>query len=231
MQTGLMYYNSYGEGIMERKIHPILKSMIPLVEGIATTFGKNCEVVLHEINGTRKSIIKIYNGHVTGRTLGSPMLDIGIHALMRDDDKVSNIVNYKTKSLNGHILKSSTMFIKDEKNEIIGCMCINIDISQFVVAQNALRELVQTDMDVELTVDDSISNNVNNVLTNIVTQILEATGKPVAYMNKEEKVNIVKNLNEQGAFLIKGAIDYVAKILCVSRYTIYNYLDEIRINE
>jgi len=218
------------EEIMEREVHPILKSMIPLIEGIGATFGKNCEVVLHEINGSKKSIVSIYNGHVTGRSLGSPMLDIGIKALTKDDN-VNNILNYKNKSSNGHILKSSTTFIRDEKDEIIGCLCINIDISQFVVAQKALEELVHTNLTAEVSLEDATSNSINDVLTNLVAQILEDTGKPVVYMNKEEKVNIVKRLNEQGAFLIKGAIDYVAKILCVSRYTVYNYLDEIRVNE
>ncbi len=215
---------------MERKIHPILKSMIPLIEGIATTFGKNCEVVLHEINGSQKSILAIHNGHVTGRSLGSPMLDIGIKALKKDDS-VSNIYNYRNKSAHGHILKSSTTFIRDEEDDIIGCLCINIDISQFVVAQKALEELIHTNLSTEAELDDNAPNNVNEILTNIVRQTLEDTGKPVAYMNKDEKVNVVKKLNDQGAFLIKGAIDYVAKILCVSRYTVYNYLDEIRINE
>lgn len=215
---------------MEREMHPILKSMIPLIEGIASTFGKNCEVVLHEINGSKKSIVAIHNGHVTGRSLGSPMLDIGIKALTKDES-VKNILNYKNKSADGHILKSSTTFIRDEKGEIIGCMCINIDISQFVVAQRAIEEFIQTNLETEVGLEDPTHNSINDVLTNLVSKILEDTGKPVAYMNKEEKVNIVKKLNEQGAFLIKGAIDYVAKILCVSRYTVYNYLDEIRINE
>ena len=49
-------------------------------------------------------------------------------------------------------------------------------------------------------------------------------------MSKEDKVSIVEALEEKGVFLIKGAVDYVAKVLCVSRYTIYNYLDEIRVN-
>lgn len=218
------------EKIMEKEIHPILKSMIPLIDGIAATFGRNCEVVLHEINGSKKSIIAIHNGHVTGRSLGSPMLDIGIQALTKDDN-VSNILNYSNKSSNGHILKSSTMFIKDDNDNVIGCLCINIDISQFVVAQKALDELIHTSLDAEVSLGDATLNSVNDVLTNIVAQTLAATGKPVAYMNKEEKVGVVKKLNEQGAFLIKGAIDYVAKILCVSRYTVYNYLDEIRINE
>lgn len=215
---------------MKKEIHPILKSIIPLIEGIAATFGKNCEVVLHEINGSHKSIVAIHNGHVTGRTLASPMLDIGIKAL-NQDDSVSNIINYKNKSPHGHVLKSSTTFIRDENDSIIGCLCINIDISQFVLAQKALEEFIHTSLTTDIDVDDSTSNSVNDVLTNIVRQTIEDTGKPVAYMNKDEKVHVVKKLNEQGAFLIKGAIDYVAKILCVSRYTVYNYLDEIRINE
>ncbi len=215
---------------MEKNIHPILKSIVPLVNSVAETLGKNCEVVLHEINGNKKSIVAIKNGNITGRSIGSPMLDVGIKALTKDDN-VDNILNYKNKSSDGRILKSSTTFIRDEKEKIIGCLCINIDISQFVLAKNALNELVQTDVNAEVSLEDFDSNSVNDVLVNIVSSTIESTGKPVAYMSKEEKVNVVKKLNEKGAFLIKGAIDYVAKILCVSRYTVYNYLDEIRINE
>ncbi|WP_026475709.1 helix-turn-helix transcriptional regulator [Alkaliphilus transvaalensis] len=214
---------------MARSLHPILKSMIPMVEGIARTIGRNCEVVLHEINESKKSIISIYNGHVTGRSIGSPMMDVGLKAA-RQGNNVDNILNYKNKSSDGKVLKSSTMFIKDEQGVVIGCLCINIDISEFVVAQKSLEELIQTDSKVEMNMGEFVHNNVNDVLMNIVSETLENFGKPVAYMNKEEKVNIVKTLDGQGAFLIKGAIDYVAKILCVSRYTIYNYLDEIRVN-
>lgn len=214
---------------MANTLHPILKSMIPMVEGIARTFGKNCEVVLHEISDSKKSIVAIYNGHVTGRSVGSPMLDVGLKAVRKGND-ADNILNYRNKSSDGRVLKSSTMFIRNEQEEIIGCLCVNIDISEFVVAQKSLEELIQTDTKVEVNMGEFAANNVNDVLMNIVSETLEAFGKPVAYMNKEEKVNIVKKLDEQGAFLIKGAIDYVAKILCVSRYTIYNYLDEIRVN-
>ncbi len=214
---------------MAKTLHPILKGMIPMVEGISKTFGRNCEVVLHEITDSKKSIVAIYNGHVTGRSVGSPMLDVGLKAV-RKGNNADNILNYRNKSSDGRVLKSSTMFIRNEEDEIIGCLCINIDISEFVVAQKSLEELIQTDTKVEVTMGDFATNNVNDVLMNIVSETLDAFGKPVAYMNKEEKVNIVKKLDEQGAFLIKGAIDYVAKILCVSRYTIYNYLDEIRVN-
>jgi predicted transcriptional regulator YheO len=72
-------------------------------------------------------------------------------------------------------------------------------------------------------------DTINDVLARIVDKVLESMGKPVAFLSKEEKVHIVQLLEGQGVFLVKGAIDYVAKVLCVSRYTIYNYLDEIRV--
>lgn len=214
---------------MENKLHPILKSMIPIVEGISKTFGKNCEVVLHELKESKKSIVAIYNGHVTGRTIGSTMLDVGIEAI-RKGNEADNILNYKNKTSDGRILKTSTMFIRDENDEIIGCLCINTDITEMVVAQKALEDFFKVETKEEVNINEFPNNNVNDVLMNIVAETLDSFGKPVSYMNKEEKVSIVKKLDDQGAFLIKGAIDYVAKILCVSRYTIYNYLDEIRVN-
>lgn len=69
---------------------------------------------------------------------------------------------------------------------------------------------------------------INDILKEVVEAKIDEKGKPIAYLNKEEKVLIVQELDTQGVFLIKGAIDYVAEILCVSRYTIYNYLDETR---
>lgn len=111
---------------------------------------------------------------------------------------------------------------------MIGCLCINIDISEFMIAKHVLEEMTHIDVREEHLTTDSSSSNVNDVLNQLMTETLETSGKPVAYMNKDEKVNIVRKLDEQGAFLIKGAIDAVAKVLCVSRYTIYNYLDEIR---
>ncbi|MBB6214867.1 putative transcriptional regulator YheO [Anaerosolibacter carboniphilus] len=215
---------------MNANIHPILKSIIPIVEGIAKTFGKNCEVVLHDFNNFQSSIIAIENGHVTGRSLGSPMTEVGLQAIRKGNTNDS-ILNYTGKSTDGRALKSSTMFINDESGQVIGCLCINFDMSELIVAQNAIQEITQTESKEDLKQSDNLSNSVNDVLSSIVSNTLEELGKPVAYMSKDEKVNIVKRLDEQGAFLIKGAIDYVAKVLCVSRYTIYNYLDEIRVNK
>lgn len=213
----------------QHKLHPTLASLVPLIHSMGKTLGKNCEIVLHEIDQSVKTIVAISNGHVTGRSIGSPMVNEGLEAVQKGDPS-DHIINYKNKSADGKILKSSTLMLRDENNEIIGCLCINIDISEFMIAKKVLEDFTSIQQNEVDYFNDTGYNSVNDVLNNLVTRTLEEFGKPVAYMNKEEKVSIVKKLDEQGAFLIKGAIDYVAKVLCVSRYTIYNYLDEIRAN-
>jgi len=219
---------------MSKELHPILKGMIPLVDGIASTFGKNCEVVLHDIRRPQSSVIAIANGHITGRSIGSPMTEYGL-ATLRKGQFDKPIVNYRKKPKDGKFLKSSSLFIKDEKGKLIGFLCINYDISELTIARNIINDFTNIIEDTDFDEDsgESFGSTVNEMLSSIVNKTLESVGKPVAFISKEEKVNIVQTLDQKGVFLIKGAIDYVAKVLCVSRYTVYNYLDEIReiINE
>ena len=204
--------------------NPIILKFVPMVTGISKTFGKNCEVVLHEFKDLKKSIVAIENGHVTGRSVNSPMTELSLNKV-REGTVDSDIINYSEKTIDGRILKSSTMFIKDDAENYIGCLCINIDITDFIAAKNLLGDIMKIG---DNEIEENKKNKVNIILSDIVKSAIKELGKPVIYLSKDEKVLIVNNLDNQGAFLIKGAIDYVAKILQVSKYTIYNYLDEIK---
>lgn len=216
---------------MGSKLHPTLKAFIPFVKGLAETFGSNCEVVLHDFSDLQHSIIAIENGHVTGRSVGSPMMEASLKLYVSEKVDEDNI-NYTGKSADGRVLKSSTMFIKDEKEKVLGCLCINYDITELVAVQRVMNDLMKVSgKDLGIKADEQteeVFNVVSGVLKDIVNDTIQVIGKPIIYLSKEEKVNIVEILDQKGAFLIKGAIDYVAEVLCVSRYTIYNYLDEIR---
>ncbi len=47
-------------------------------------------------------------------------------------------------------------------------------------------------------------------------------------MSTEGKTELVKELETSGVFQIKGAVDQVALLMGVSKYTVYNYLKRIR---
>ncbi|MEM7276075.1 MAG: helix-turn-helix domain-containing protein [Actinomycetota bacterium] len=52
-------------------------------------------------------------------------------------------------------------------------------------------------------------------------------GVPSDRWGRAEKQRAVRMMDEQGAFLLRGAVDDIARIMGVSRITIYNYLNAI----
>lgn len=216
---------------MSKEIKPIFKRYLSMAKGVADTFGPNCEVVIHDFSLKPNSIVAIENGHVTGRVVGSPVTENSLQKVFKSQSG-EDVINYSGKTPDGRVLKCTTVYIKDDNAEPVGCMCINYDLTELMLAKKALDDIMKIDITPsEKEMEGEPINRINDVLTDIVLNTIEESGKPVAYLTKEEKVDIVKRLDVQGAFLIKGAIDYVAKVLCVSRYTIYNYLDEIRVSK
>ncbi|MDN5352990.1 MAG: hypothetical protein PWQ12_1911 [Clostridiales bacterium] len=210
---------------MTKPLNPRLEILIPIAKGIAETFGSNCEVVVHDFSNMERSIVAIFNGHVTGRDLETKMTE-SILKKIKKHEEGHDIYNYTGKSTLGRELKSTTTFVKDDDGKIIGCMCINFDITDMISARNVMNELCKLDEN-EIEAIGEI-NKVSDVLYDLVESTVHKFGRPVIYLTKDEKVTIVKDLEDKGVFLIKGAIDYVADALQVSRYTIYNYLDGIR---
>lgn len=197
-------------------------------------FGKKCEVVLHDFTMPKNSIVEIENGHVTGRKIGDPITDFALSIWRKNgygkkkDDK---IVNYRTKTKDGKILRSSSVFIRDDQKKIIGCLCINYDLTEYLMFNKIIGEFCNTiDLDNEKSKEEAetFTNDVDDVLEDIIRKAINEVGKPVSIMQKEDKLMVAKIVDEKGGFLIKGAINQLAAELSVSRYTVYNYLDELK---
>jgi predicted transcriptional regulator YheO len=214
-------------------VNKYLKQFLPLVDVIAGTFGKNCEVVLHDFSNPSKSIIKIANGHVTGRDVGGPLTDLGLLLLKQAHKNTKNdiLIGYCTKTKKGTDLKSTTVFIRNSKGKVVGSLCINIDITPYLSTQNLLKGLSETFTFSSGGGDnespEKFESNVDTLINELLEQALQKIGKPLRYMEKEDKLRIISDLKERGLFLIKGAAKRVSKELNVSLPTIYKYLEEI----
>ena len=68
------------------------------------------------------------------------------------------------------------------------------------------------------------TSNIDELLDEMIEDAVNMTGKDVNQLTKEEKVEVVKYLDDKGAFLIKKSAERVADFLGISRFTIYNYL-------
>ncbi len=199
-----------------------------LARGIARQFGSNCEVVVHDLAAADpdRSIVAIENGHVSGRRLGDGPSHVVWEALKADPKKLEDRLAYLTRTEDGKILKSSTIFIRDDADKVVGVFAINYDITLMKAMEDQLRLFTATDEPSQE--PQTIIHSVNDLLEELIKQSVKLVGKPAALMNKEDKVKAISFLNDSGAFLITKSGQRVCNFFGISKYTLYSYIDEAK---
>ena len=203
-----------------------LEALRRIAKGIAAQFGSNCEVVVHEISerSTSNSIVAIENGHVTGRQLGDGPSQVVLEQLGKGDKCPEDHLCYLTRTPDGKLLKSTSVYIPNSEGKAAAIFGINFDISTLVMAEQALNSLTTT-LSSEEETPARITHNVNDLLDDLIEQSDRLVGKPVALMTKEDKVRAIRFLNDHGALLITKSGDKIANHFGISKYTLYSYLD------
>ena len=202
-----------------------LEALKQIAGGIAAQFGDKCEVVIHEVspNHSDHSIVHIENGHVSGRKVGDGASQVVLDQLANQEQKPSDHLCYLTRTPNGKILKSSTLYIRNSRGVVTAIFSINYDVTNLILMHQEIGEMVMP-RDREQTEPQKIIN-VNDILNELLTQSVQLIGKPVALMNKDDKIKAIRFLNDAGAFLVTKSGDKVAKYFGISKYTLYSYID------
>jgi predicted transcriptional regulator YheO len=199
-----------------------------IAQAMAAQFGNNCEVVIHDLTAKdpEKSIVYIVNGHVTGRRLGDGPSTVVMEQILRAPENPKDHLGYLTRTPDGKILKSSTVYIRDSRGRVNAILSINYDISSLLMIESAIGGLVHTSEEDLRGKEERITVlNVSDLLDDLIEQSVTLVGKPVALMNKEDKVRAIQFLSQHGAFLITKSGDKVAKYFGISKYTLYSYID------
>jgi predicted transcriptional regulator YheO len=207
----------------------IIERLSLIVKAIAKTFGNYCEVVLHDLRQLETSVVAIEHGHVTGRKIGSSVTNLALKSFREIRKNMTDdiLLNYKTATKNGKTLKSTTVLIRNKKDVPVAALCINLDVTQIQTAFSVINELCQT-TEKETQVTETFEKDINNTISTIIDEVVSTSGIPLPVMRKKDRLKIVAGLDEQGVFLVKGAIKAVASKLGVSKFAVYSYLDEIR---
>lgn len=200
-----------------------------LAHGLAIQFGSSCEIAIHDLKtkDLEKSIVYIENGHVSNRQTGDGPSGIVLETLQSDPSTIHDKLPYLTKTEDGRILKSSTFYIRDDDGSISYIFSLNYDITAFTAASTAIQSLIATKDNLPDLTGDSprqITHNVNELLDLLIEQAVAKVGKPVAMMNKDDKVAVVQYLDHAGAFLITKSGDKVSSYLGISKFTLYSYM-------
>jgi predicted transcriptional regulator YheO len=202
-----------------------LNKYIAIADAIAQTFGKNCEVVLHDLTNPQSSAIYVVNGHVTGRKVGQSFHHLITQVLLSNKFQNDFVANYKTETADKKTIKSTTALIRNSIGEVIGALCINYDLSPFEALKDIINDFSQVEKGA---VQDSAGqyDSVLEIVDKLIDRIIDK--ERVDEMDRNQKLQLVKFMNDKGVFLIKGSVEKVAELLKVSKVTMYSYLDEVK---
>ena len=218
-------------------MHHILQPYAHLVPFLATALGDNVEIALHDLTRPNAPIIAIANNEMSGRVIGDSLTNLGKHILdEKQYEKKDYVVNYKSLSASGKLIRSASYFIRDENNQLVGMLCLNINISDYDYLHTTIKRIlgIKEETEVEYQMDhpmEILSGSIETTIQQCITDTLNEMGYPnyMAHsrLNAEEKMVVIRALHDKGIFNIKGAIGCVAKELSASEPTIYRYLKKI----
>lgn len=220
----------------------MLKQYTKLVEFLGLVLGPTYEITLHDIHGKQSTIVAIVNGFISGRDLDSPPTAMALRAVADNAEGLDYRTNYNGLAGASHTLRSSSFYIKDKNDDLVGMLCINFDDSKFQELSSQLFQLIHPDVymednivirsDVLESLDEEDTERFGDSMTSaansVIEEVLSEGDIPVERLSQEEKIRIVAQLERRGIFRLKGAVAHVSKELHSSPASIYRYLAKVR---
>ncbi len=201
----------------------LLQSCVPLVQAVGKTLGVG-EVILYDFQ-KEPPVLIAREGGITSREPGTPATQL-LQDMVREmeADGETMRVNYESATKSGKPLKSTTVLIHDQ-GELQGALCMNVDMSSVNMLQHFIDQFAGKE---RLRGHDEMPQNTQEFLNIMIRKGIDSIGKPVCYFDKKDNLEVVRFLNDNHIFSIKGSTDNLAGELNVSRYTIYNYIEEVK---
>ena len=225
----------------------LLSTVGAMIERLDSALLPTTEIVLHNLRRLPYSIVAVA-GNVTERKVGDPPTDVLLSHVASGAH--GDLIGYQTSLPNGRQLLCSTIILRTASGEPVGAVCINNDVTHWTLLRGVAESALGADHPLEALLNgtrvleqaQSVANgesvrlpehgerfarSVGELAEHMINRCIDEVDVPVRLMKKEHKLRVVASLQEQGMFLIRDAVETVASSLQVSRFTIYNYLNEI----
>ena len=200
--------------------------LVRVARGIAETFGEHCETVVQEVHEHEIVVAAIFNGHVSGRSVGS---NIGILGGTLDTtgmdirDIAGDDVNLFTIHPNGKRIKSSDFVLRGEGYTYV--LGINYDVTMLENLQGALGQF--------LTYNGSMYDMLKASSGRTLNELFEAAARDFPeigdHLDKPRRLQLITQLNRKHFFELQKSVPFLAEKLNVSKYTLYKDLNELGI--
>lgn len=203
----------------------ILGHYVKIGEVLGEMFSPILEVVVHDLRHPDDSIIAIFNGHVTGRKAGGSATDLGRRLM--EGDFPDKVVGYPNESPSGASLKSSSLAIRGDNDELIGVLGLNLDTSYFEQIERFIEQFISTQGSRHVTESEHFElTSPSEDIRDAIHDFLLARSWSTRTLSTADKREVVEYLFRSGYFKNRGAVSIIARELGLSRPSIYNYKND-----
>jgi predicted transcriptional regulator YheO len=215
----------------EHQLSQVYRLLARIARAIVATVGSQCEVVVHDLRTPECSVVAI-SGNLTGRTIGAPAPDPemlpGNLTTFQDD-----IIREHTRTPAGRQLVSSTVWVRNTTGQIVGASCINKDFSNLQRARDLLNQTLMVEAIESITNEsmetfETFATSPEEFVAIALRGAVQKVGKALHHLNRQDKIEIIRELELAGVFRFHRAVDIVMQELGISRASIYAYLKDIR---
>lgn len=200
-------------------MYKYLEPYAKLVDFLGKALGDNCEIALHDLTSEEQEIVAIANNQLSGREVGAKLSNLSLHYL--DTKQYLNndfVMNYKTVGPDGKLMRAATYFIKEDGQEMpVGMLCINVNISDLEYLTATIKKIlgIKEEKEIEFKMDNPVeilSSPLDEMIDMYIKECLEKMGFPSYFLaerlNVDEKIKVVKYLQEKGTFKVKGLLSW-----------------------
>jgi predicted transcriptional regulator YheO len=198
-----------------------LEPYFVIADGLAALLGPFVEAVVHDL--TTDCVAHIAN-RFSPREPGDPsdMKEISFSP----DERV--IGPYSKINWDGRRLKSISMVLRDISGAPIGMLCVNADVTEFDAARRTLQALLGAGGEPTSTVDAAFHADWHEKINSFVAAWTSERGTTLDRLDRAGRRALIEALDATGAFEGRRAPVYVAKMLGISRATVYNELARLK---
>ena len=217
-------------------LHPILQQYIPLTEFFSRVLGTDYSISLYDLSKSTPSLVVAFP---QSSKINDNILSELINKATETEDI---IINQTISSAPNHTLSASCMLIY-QSDILLGMLCITFDDVRY---RNICQQVFQlcrpnaTAMaNMKLHTNNAAQQAGNSKTPAVHTELvardaaidaLHSYGVCASRLSSEERLEIIKALDDAGIFLLKGAVKDVATVLECSSASVYRYLSQIRMD-
>jgi D-arginine utilization repressor len=203
------------------QINEILKPYQNFIEAIVTLFDPFVEVAVHDLQ--KGTLVAIYNSF-SHRKVGekSPLKELKVNFKEFSDV----FTPYNRLNWDGKELKCTSITVRDKRGTPVALICLNLDTSILVQTKDILDAFLKIKVKSDNPIE-AFGGSCEQQVNALIEQFLKEHQLAIGSLDRTNKKKLIEFLYCKGVFHFKNSVPFIAKILKLSRASIYNYIKEV----